>query len=122
MGFPTPTICPKCGDQLSSAILSARFRGTAVQTCRNNACLHTTRTTVAMVEQPVMPPLPRSLPLEPVHREAPPRPAPEAPSAIQRFEDAYRKGETKKVIGKVRRELRHTSADDSRSKQLGRNA
>ncbi|MDP2319604.1 MAG: hypothetical protein Q8O42_09740 [Acidobacteriota bacterium] len=117
MGFPTPTVCPKCGDQLSSPILSKRFPGTAVQTCRNDWCLHTARTTIAMVEQPR--PRPVSLPIEPVHREAPLRPAAEPPSAIRRFEDAHRRGESRKAIGQVRREVRRAAANDPRTKQLG---
>ncbi|MDP3717129.1 MAG: hypothetical protein Q8T13_05085 [Acidobacteriota bacterium] len=117
MSFPTPTTCPKCGDKLSSAIPSARYRGTVVQTCRNNECLHTTRTTIAMVEQPR--PRPVSLPIESVHREQPPRPAAEPPSAIRRFEEAHQRGTTGKVIKQVRRELRLVSGDDGRSKQIG---
>lgn len=118
MSFPTPTACPKCGDQLSTAIPSARYRGTVVQTCRNNACLHTTRTTIAMVEQPR--PRPASLPLEQtVPHAVPPRPAAEPPSAIRRFEEAHQRGTTGKVIKQVRRELRLVSGDDGRSKQIG---
>lgn len=117
MSFPTPTVCPRCGDQLSTPIPSHRRPGMVNQTCRNSACLHMTSTTITVADPPR--PRPVSLPLEPALREAPPRPAAEVPSAIRRFEEAYQRRTTGKVIKQVRRELRLVSGDDGRSKRIG---
>lgn len=103
--------CPKCGGAMSSPIRSFRSPNTHVQTCRNVVCLHTTRTVVAPAEESR--PRPVSLPIEP------PAPAPQPRSAIDLFERAYERGETRKAIARQRRQLRETSANDARQKQLG---
>jgi hypothetical protein len=108
--------CPKCGDQLSSAIRSLSTPNVYLQTCRNYACLHTVRTVVEVAPEPEWP-RPVSLPL-PVEGPRPPA----GPSAIAAFERAYERGEQQKAIARTRRQARAVSAGDVKAKQLGRNA
>lgn len=100
--------CPKCGGAMSSPIRSFRAPNTHVQTCRNALCLQTTRTVVTEAEEAR--PRPVSLPIEP---------PPQTRSAIDLFERAYERGETRKAIARQRRQMRETSAMDGRQKQLG---
>jgi hypothetical protein len=110
----TPSTCPKCGDQLSTPIRSGRWPNVYVQTCRNNECLHTERTTVEVAPEPERP-RPVSLPIEP--------PAPRTTrSAIDAFERAYESGETRQLIRRSRRQVAAAIAADGQRKRLGRDA
>lgn len=104
--------CPRCGDEMSSPIRSLSAPNTYVQTCRNWECMHTQRTVVDVAEPDR--PRPVSLPL-PVEGPRPPA----TKSAIDAFERAYERGESRKAITRSRRQVRAAGAVDGKAKQLG---
>lgn len=115
-----PTVCPKCGDQMSSPI-PGRRTGLLISTCRNGQCLYTERSKTPVVAKsfaPVMPVADHSRMFLP-SMSAPPRPAMKPQSAFGRFEEAQLEGTTRKVIASAKREADRAKAIDPKVKQLG---
>lgn len=113
-----PTVCPKCGDVMSTPI-PGRRTGLLISTCRNGQCLYTERSATPVVAKsftPVAPVTNHSRMVVPV---TPTLPRAAVQSAFERFEEAQLEGTTRKVIATAKREADRAKAIDPKVKQLG---
>jgi hypothetical protein len=112
-----PTVCPKCGDRMSTPIPGKRT-GLLIATCRNGECLYTERSATAQVADAFKPApaADHARMFQPnTARPEPPRVA----GALERFEKAWMQRTLARELAKTRKTAAAAAAIDPKLKQLG---
>lgn len=115
-----PSVCPTCGDQMSTPLLGRQSRR-LISTCRNPKCATTIHSSTPFTRAEDFPPRPHT----PAHGQmfipstaapAPPRPR---DGAMARFDRAATGGSVRKAIQGARRHADAANAQDGKWRAIG---